>query len=213
MSITSRISIPAADPARKGQGKVEEAELVASLMRLRARILRAARWMLRGLEEGDRDASDMVNESFCKVLESKGQLRGETLEKIEAWIWKTAKRHLWKEVKDRRARQRKRRPYVSIGPDGDRPGVDVRDDSASTPRTVIENALRSDALELARSWLTERDRKVLNWRAEENLTFDAIGARLDITEDGGRRAYERAIGRLRTEFDKAYQKLARSQGL
>jgi len=72
-------------------------------------------------------------------------------------------------------------------------------DPAATDQPAADAASREQAerLRLAMEVLGERDRQLLVWRQWEQLSFAAIGSRLQMEEEAARAAARRALERLR----------------
>ena len=59
----------------------------------------------------------------------------------------------------------------------------------------------TEILKLAIQRIDDRDRNLLEWRQKEELTFEEIGRRLSVSPVAARKAWFKAIERLRHAMD------------
>jgi len=68
-------------------------------------------------------------------------------------------------------------------------------DPGTSPSGKFENREREDLAAKALDSLGPRDRQLLAWRQDEELTFEEIGQRLGMTLQGARQAFRRSAKR------------------
>jgi len=74
--------------------------------------------------------------------------------------------------------------------------LDPPQQSVQTPSLVVDRQEKHEWIRLALEFLDPLDREVLRLREWEGMTFEAIGERLDMTENGARMRYRRALPKL-----------------
>lgn len=144
--------------------------------------------------------SDLVQQTLMHAHRDFGQFRGQSQRELLAWLHRilinqgartrrdyqqTAKRDLSREV-----------PLDSS--DASKNGT-VATVAAATETPSHYAMAREDQQRLERTLesLDETDGQVIRWRNRDLLTFAEIGSRLQMTGDSARRAWSRAVERLR----------------
>jgi RNA polymerase sigma-70 factor (ECF subfamily) len=178
-------------PAPDSDGDRESLEReVASL---RTYLLKVAN----GLGGGPRwcgvNPSDIVQEALKSALVDirKGKFRARGAGSLRAWL-RCILVSKYRDAARAAARAGKPEPVTDVPDGGPSPSEEYADRE--------QEALRRRALDA----LPPRDRQVLIWRQDEDLTFEEIGRRLGISVKGASKAFYRAGQRLRD----AYQGLA-----
>lgn len=165
----------------------------------RERMIRAVESLLgyltvvaRALKTDDRagleHASDLVQKTVMTALGSiaKGAGPDEPDAKMKAWL-----RGIMVNLHRQSLRAR---PAGSIGED-EPCDSDLTPPSARASRDELARLMAR-----ARARLDERDRRVLDWKHDEKLTFEAIGERLGISAPAALKAHRRALERLEDAF-------------
>jgi RNA polymerase sigma-70 factor, ECF subfamily len=143
-------------------------------------------------------ASDLVQETFLAAQRGVAGFRGSTPAEWRAWLEAILVNQL---ANLRRAYldTRKRRGEAAV-PGG---GVALNDlvrDSFTSPSRQLQRRERDTALEAALGRLPEHYRRVIRWHTYDGLTFEAIGVRLDLSADGTRKLWARALMCLKREL-------------
>jgi RNA polymerase sigma-70 factor (ECF subfamily) len=146
-------------------------------------------------------ASDLVQETFLIAQKQFPRFDGCTEGELLAWlkgILRNTSAHF------RRGYQAAKRGgagrEVAQGDeDGDLLGL-VPDD-ATPPSSRASRREMTEILKIAIERIDDRDRNLLEWRQKEELTFEEIGRRLSVSPVAARKAWFRAIERLRQAMD------------
>ena len=134
-------------------------------------------------------ALDIVGESFALAFERRGRFRGDTREEAVAWLYAicrtTINHHFRRRGAERRALQRL--------------GVDVPD-MAADERRRIEHLAGLDELRTALTRELKRlpsdQEAALRLRVVDQLSYDDLAARLDITPEAARARVSRGLRAL-----------------
>jgi RNA polymerase sigma-70 factor (ECF subfamily) len=128
--------------------------------------------------------SDLVHEAIKSALVDirRGGCRAQSAGQLRAWV----RQILHGKYYDSLRKTRRARP-VELPPDLLDPGT--------SPSGRFEERERDDLAARALAGLGLRDRQLLAWRQDENLTFEEIGRRLGISLQGARQAFRRAAER------------------
>jgi RNA polymerase sigma-70 factor (ECF subfamily) len=144
-------------------------------------------------------ASDLVQESLLDAQKGFDRFRGGTRDEFFAWVGQILRRNLadlarrFREA-DCRAVGREQPLTATACPDTPPNGLDDSP-SAAVTRAEDETRLRS-----AIARLPDEARLVLAWRQHDRLDWAAIGGRLGKSADAARKAWFRAVERLRAEM-------------
>lgn len=148
------------------------------------------------------DASDLVQDTLAEAHRGFAQFSGNSLDDLRAWLGQILRHNLVDVVRHFGHTQKRSAAREKHIGDLGYHALRVRrdDDDLQSPS---ESAIRAEELELLRralAALREDDRRVLQLRHGENLTFAAIGQRMNRSSDAARmlwwRAFERLTGRM-----------------
>ncbi|WZP00016.1 sigma-70 family RNA polymerase sigma factor [Isosphaeraceae bacterium EP7] len=143
-------------------------------------------------------ASDLVQETMMLAQRKLVAVRCESPAQLQAWL----RRVLFNKLRNFRRSYyalQKQNLYreVRYEPGGAYDPVAT----STTPQDVASRSELRRALLAAIDKLNPRDREVFSWRHEEGCSFEVIGRRLGIGADGGRKAWARAIAKLRGDLE------------
>jgi RNA polymerase sigma-70 factor (ECF subfamily) len=146
-------------------------------------------------------ASDIVQETFLAAGRDIGQFEGASVAEMRGWLRGILK-HLVNNTRRRYRGTGKRRLDLEVAAGG------VEDEraggwwatisaSATSPSGCAMRQEREQALRRALTTLPEHYRLVIRWRHQEQMSFDAIAGRLDVSPEAARKVWGRALLRLR----------------
>lgn len=146
--------------------------------------------------------SDLVQETFLEAQRDFPKFTGWTEDGLRAWLRKILRNnlanfrrfHLDTEKRD----ANRERPIEQ-----DSSGHDAAPDLACEEQTPSQWAMKRekmDALNQALKRLPDDQRQVIVFRHQQQLTFEAIGARTGRTADAARKLWARAVERLQLEL-------------
>jgi RNA polymerase sigma-70 factor (ECF subfamily) len=147
-------------------------------------------------------ASDLVQETLMQAQLGLGHFQGRTEAELRGWLRRILRHNLAHLVRYyRQTLKRKSAREISIDRDPDAEAL--KDNLAASNTSPSGEAIRHEELDrvhraLAR--LSERDRQVILWRSRDYRPWDDIGRRLGTTPEAAKRAWSRALGRLRAQL-------------
>ena len=121
------------------------------------------------------DAEDMAQEAFLKVYRSLPEFRGES--KFSVWLYRIVSNVCLDHL-----RHQGRRPASSLtteDEDGEEQQWDVPDESQS-PERLLEQKLTREAVQRGLETLPEDQRQILLLREIRGMSYEEIGAALDL---------------------------------
>ena len=121
------------------------------------------------------DAEDMAQEAFLKVYRSLPEFRGES--KFSVWLYRIVSNVCLDHL-----RRQGRRPASSLtteDEDGEEQQWDVPDESQS-PERLLEQKLTREAVQRGLETLPEDQRQILLLREIRGMSYEEIGAALDL---------------------------------
>lgn len=136
-------------------------------------------------------ATDLVAETFAAAFRDRRQFRGRTPEEAAGWLFGIA-RHQLSSFYRRGSVEREAMERLA---------VERRDLTAEEIERIEELAGIATLRARVRAHLLEldpADQEILRLRVVEEVEYDQIAARLDITQDAARARVSRALRRLRT---------------
>ena len=143
------------------------------------------------------NASDLVQETFLRAQRGVEAFRGRTASEWRHWLRSILVRNLAQE----------RRRFRSTAKRQVRLEVTIADESRlssawsnETPSHDLDRREREAELYEGLQRLPEHYRQVVVWHHLEQLTFDEIGQRFQISAEAARKLWTRALGRLRKEL-------------
>ncbi|MFO0909407.1 MAG: sigma-70 family RNA polymerase sigma factor [Isosphaeraceae bacterium] len=147
------------------------------------------------------EASDLAHETCVAAFRDQDQFRGTSDGELKAWLRTILNRSLLNLLRRDRTQKRDESGVVSLHqPGAEGVPIDVRADMI-TPSSVVSRNEQAELLNRALNRLTPYDRQIIVWRNHEDLPFEVIGKRLGGSPDMARKAWYRALERLRLEFD------------
>jgi RNA polymerase sigma-70 factor (ECF subfamily) len=184
---------------RVGQPPVENLEsLVRAIESYRTYLTVVAGRIRNGSLQAREGTSDLVQESMLSALASiqdgRARMPGSDEREVRFWLRKilinTHRDRLRHHLAGRRTPERELRD----------PTIDVEADTSSPSSKAVT---REEAEQVARARLAldERDRQLLTWWFEDDLSFTEIGKRLGITVTGARKACRKAAERLEAALE------------
>jgi RNA polymerase sigma-70 factor (ECF subfamily) len=147
-------------------------------------------------------ASDLVQETFLEAQRDFGQFHGATEAELTAWL----RRLLLNNVGNfaRRYRDADKRAVgreVALPGEGSSAGDGGVAGAEPTPSRAAMAQEQAQSLQRALARLPEEYRRVLEWRFQEEKSFEEIGRMLDRSADAARKLWSRAMERLRQEWE------------
>ena len=146
-------------------------------------------------------ASDIVQETFLAAGRDIAQFRGVGAAELRGWL-KGILKHLINNTRRRYRGTGKRRVDLEVaagGGEGERAGGwwATISASATSPSGCAMRQEREQALSRALTTLPEHYRLVIRWHHQEQMSFEAIAGRLDVSPEAVRKVWGRALLRLR----------------
>jgi RNA polymerase sigma-70 factor (ECF subfamily) len=143
------------------------------------------------------NASDLVQETFLRAQRGMDAFRGRTASEWRHWLRSILVRNLAQE----------RRRFRSTAKRQVRLEVTIADESRlssawnnETPSHDLDRREREAELHEGLQRLPDHYRQVVVWHHREQLTFEEIGQRFQISAEAARKLWTRALGRLRKEL-------------
>jgi len=149
------------------------------------------------------DVSDLVQETFLEAARDFRQFTGCTGPEWQAWLRQIFIHNLQHLVERYRTTgKRKLNQEVPLGQvvGGDFGNGDLAGDYSSPSAHVMKKEL-GEIVHVAMSGLSERDRQLLIWRFHDQCTYEEMGRRLGCTGGGAKKAWLKAIDRVREIID------------
>jgi RNA polymerase sigma factor (sigma-70 family) len=177
---TEALPNPPAEAPRVGRATLEQ-----EIASLRTYLLKVAHLLTDGgPTRGGNTPSDLVQEAIKSALVDigRGTCRAEDARQLRAWVRKI----LLSKYYDILRKNSRTEPVDSL-PDIPDPGT--------SPSGKFENREREDLAARDLDGPGPRDRLLLAWRQDDDLTFEEIGQRLGMTLQGARQAFRRAAQR------------------
>jgi len=147
------------------------------------------------------NASDLVQETFLRAQRGIEGFRGRTASEWRHWLRSILVRNLAKERRRFAATAKRQVQREVTIPDGIRLDCAANDES---PSQDLERREREAALIEVLERLPDHYREVVIWHHREQLSFEEIGERREISAEAARKLWTRALGRLRKELGPAH---------
>jgi RNA polymerase sigma-70 factor (ECF subfamily) len=151
--------------------------------------------------KGKQDASDLVQETCLKAHLHVAAFRGRTASEWRHWLRSILVRDLAQER--RRYRSTAKRQIGREVRNGGETWLEPACD-ADTPSRNLAQCEREKALFEGLDRLPAHYRQVVIWHHREQLSFEEIGRRRQISAEAARKLWTRALGRLRKELGPAH---------
>lgn len=173
--------------------------LGALLIEARGLLLRAAERELPPDLRAKEALSDLVQETFLvahrRIDRFEGRSRGEFVSWLKGILRNTSLRLRRSFRTERRGLRREVRFEGGSFRADDLGGLDASPSSVAAKNEAV------DALREAVGRLSDRDRRVLQWRHRDGWTFEEMGRGLGVSTVAARNAWLQALKRLRDEMD------------
>ena len=146
-------------------------------------------------------ASDIVQETFLEAQRDLGRFEGRSQREMKNWLRRILLNNVSNFIR-RYRKSRKRQVNREVSLDADWTNGGGGHELAGSSLSPSGQAIRLEqevAVERALGRLKERDRQVLIWRSQEHHAWDEIGRRLGGSPGMARKAWVRAVERLREE--------------
>jgi RNA polymerase sigma-70 factor (ECF subfamily) len=150
-------------------------------------------------------ASDLVQQTFLEAQRDFAHFHGTSEAELLAWMRRLLLHNLadfTRSYRDTGKRQAGLERPLETDSTTNTPEGGLAD-STLTPSGQVMAREQDAALERAMQQLPEDYRRVLNWRYQEERSFEEIGELLQRTPNAARKLWLRAVERLRQELDKA----------
>lgn len=142
--------------------------------------------------QGQLAPSDLVQSALFAAQSKFPAFRGESLETLRAWVRQILKNNLIDARRKLLSARRDSRGNVGL----DSPAARAIAGPEDSPSVLVYQQEKSAMLQQALALCPEAYRKVIRMRNLEQLGFTEIGVQFDITEDGARKLWARAIKHL-----------------
>lgn len=142
-------------------------------------------------------ASDVVQQSLMEAHEDFSRFEGATEEEFRAWIGMLLRRNL-QDVGRRYRGAARRNVAREIGLDSER----ILPIASPDPNASRIARRKETDEELARAveGLPDRQRRIVELRHRDNISYEQIATRLDITPESARKQYSRAVRKLKQQL-------------
>jgi RNA polymerase sigma-70 factor (ECF subfamily) len=150
--------------------------------------------------------SDLVQETYLEAHRDLYLYQGRSDGDLKSWLRRILLNNLANLVRRYRGTG-KRQLGREVSLDGSSPEggkVLSLSNGAKTPSSLAVRTEQTEAVLSALGRLPERDRQVVIWRNQDQCTFEEMGERLGGSPDMARKAWSRAIERLREEVGEIY---------
>jgi RNA polymerase sigma-70 factor (ECF subfamily) len=151
------------------------------------------------------DVADLIQETFLEAARDFAQFAGRTEPEWRAWLRRIFFHNLQHLVRRYRGTSKRQvRREVSLEQvRGQRTADDGLQDDISTPSAQIIKKELGESVQKILGRLTDRDRRVLVLRIQDQCTFDQIGQKLGCSAVAARKAWHKALQRFREELERS----------
>jgi RNA polymerase sigma-70 factor, ECF subfamily len=147
------------------------------------------------------NASDLVQDTFLRAQRAIEDFRGRTSSEWRNWLRSILVRNVAQER--RRFRSTAKRQVQLEVRIGEKAWLEAGRDSETPSRTLALRE-REAALYKGLQRLPDHYRQVVVWHHRDQLSFEEIGRRCQISAEAARKLWTRALSRLRKELGPAY---------
>ena len=140
------------------------------------------------------DAADVVQTSLVEAMSSIDQFKGSSEKEIRSWLTKIVLNNLHDE-----ARRYTKTHARAVDRESNSSNIleFLRDDIRKTPSALLTTKEQESRLKSLIKKLPQQQQDVLAYRHEQELSYQEIAERLDITEAAARKIWSRATIQLR----------------
>ena len=163
----------------------------------RPRLLRAARRAVARRLRPVVGASDIVQETFVNATRAFHVFRGSRASEFVQWLHRILANKLAEVA--RRGKSQNDLAQVPLD-DSIEPLQYRSSDSPASPSSIVGSQEFTDMIAAGLARLPERYQQVLHLRFSDGLNFPQIGERMNLSEDGARMLFSRAVKRLRKKI-------------
>jgi RNA polymerase sigma-70 factor, ECF subfamily len=181
------------DRAKRGSTSA----LGRALNACRPRLLRAARRAVAHRLRPVVGASDIVQETFVNATRAFRVFRGSRASEFVNWLHRILANKLAEVARrEKSTSDAARVPLEALT----EPWRNRSNEGSDSPSSIVGNQEFSDMIVAGLARLPERYQQVLDLRFSDGLNFPQIGERMNLTEDGARMLFSRAVKRLRKKM-------------
>jgi RNA polymerase sigma-70 factor (ECF subfamily) len=172
------------------------------------KILEACRWYLLVIAQDELDpalrakcaASDLVQETFVKAQRHFAQFQGQSATELRGWLRQMLLHNLADTRRSHQTDKRRLNKEVAVD-DGAAGGAGLGGLIADvlSPSAEVMEQEQAEALRQALARLPEDYRLVIQYRYQEERSFEDIGRLLNLTPNAARKLWLRAMDRLKQE--------------
>jgi RNA polymerase sigma-70 factor (ECF subfamily) len=143
-------------------------------------------------------ASDVVQDTFVNATKGFPEFRGGRAAEFTAWLRAILTRRIAEIARRKKVNANGVPPETLLSVTAARNRARPR--AEPSPSSIVSTEEYSQLIRAALGRLNERDQQVLQLRFRDGLSFVQIGAALELSEDGARMLFTRAVERLRREM-------------
>ncbi len=146
--------------------------------------------------------SDLVQDAFLEAQRDFAQFNGETELELRLWLCRILLNnasHLRRYYKESKKRDVRREVPIHFDNSSSRGPIDLTDD-ISTPSMRVQREEFSLAVKFVLKRLSERERRIVVLRNQDQLTFIQISQRLGCSETTVKNLWSRAVNRMEREL-------------
>ncbi len=144
--------------------------------------------------------SDIVQQSMIRAVENLDQFRGQTVEEFRGWLRQILVNEARQMKRDLHAQKRDIFRERSLVDSQSRNLHDHFPDSLPTPGTHAAREEQSREIQRALKQLTEEQRQIIQWRNWDNLSFEEIADRLNVSISSASRKWYQALVAFKDEL-------------
>lgn len=151
------------------------------------------------------DVADLIQETFLEAARDFSQFAGRTEPEWRAWLRRIFFHNLQHLVRRYRGTSKRQvRREVSLEQfKGQQTADDGLQDDISTPSAQIIKKELGEAVQKILGRLTERDRRLLVLRIQDQCTFEQMGQKLGCSAVAARKAWRKALQHFRDELERS----------
>lgn len=149
--------------------------------------------------------SDLVQETFLEAQRDLSVFQGRSEGELRGWLRRILRNNLANFVRRYRGSlKRQAGREISLDREDNDSSGSVKDELTSSAPSPSGLAIQSEEyahVKRALEALSERDRQIVLWRSQDHQSWDEIGQRLGSNAVAARKAWSRAVQRLRDRLD------------
>ncbi len=137
--------------------------------------------------------SDIVQQSMIRAVENLDQFRGETVDEFRGWLRQILVNEARQMKRDLSTRKRDVFRERRLDDGSSQHFHEYLPDSLPTPGTNAASEEQTREIQRVLNQLPEQQRQIIQWRNWENLSFEEIARRLDISTSSASRKWYQAL--------------------